>query len=220
MSQRVTGKCTEFAAHMTCNKTLRQCKVDTSPPVLYCRSSQPPPAPPTACQQSCCRQGEGSSWRGGAWFRHNRSLFPGPSTHGGSGGTDGAMQVEGRPRSRSTHLEGPRWCYELCTNCRQTCYWTQEKTWYSLEETSTHAIYFVGKWCDLMYVHICSFRLLQYYPAFQVCTCLHDCEYILYRIISNTGAAPVKAPPRAYPIFSRSNCKWPWALELHNFRWL
>ena len=35
-----------------------------------------------------------------------------------------------------------------------------------------------------------------------------------YCIISNIGAAPIKAPPRAYPIFSRSNCKLPWALEL------
>ena len=36
----------------------------------------------------------------------------------------------------------------------------------------------------------------------------------IYHIISNIGAAPIEAPPRAYTIFSRSNCKRPWALEL------
>ena len=34
------------------------------------------------------------------------------------------------------------------------------------------------------------------------------------RIISNTGTVPIKVPPRAYLIFSRSNCKRLWALEL------
>ena len=35
-----------------------------------------------------------------------------------------------------------------------------------------------------------------------------------YRIISNIGTAPIKAPPRLYPIFSHSNCKRPGALIL------
>ena len=36
----------------------------------------------------------------------------------------------------------------------------------------------------------------------------------MYHIISNIGAAPIKAPPRTYPTFSCSNCMHPWALEL------
>ena len=36
----------------------------------------------------------------------------------------------------------------------------------------------------------------------------------MYRIISNKGAALIEAPPRAYTISSRSNCKCPWELEL------
>ena len=42
-----------------------------------------------------------------------------------------------------------------------------------------------------------------------------QCLWRGYCIISNIGAAPIEVPPRAYLIFSHSNCKQPWALEFY-----